>query len=88
MVVLDACFSGEATVGKVLSTVVDFTKTAILTSSSFDEYSYPITIKSVKQSAFSHYFLEALQPGSADVHDGLTTLGDVHIFITRKLNDL
>src|SRR6202023_1401724 len=68
IVVLDACFSGTATVGKVLTSVDDFTKTAILTSSSFDEFSYPITVKSIKQSAFTSFFLEALRSGG-DVRD-------------------
>ena len=49
IVVLDACFSGTATVGRLLTTVDDFRRTAILTSSSYDEYSYPITVNAKQQ---------------------------------------
>jgi hypothetical protein len=87
VVVLDACFSGTATVGRLLTSVDDFKKTAILTSSSLDEFSYPITVNSVKESAFTHYFLQALQ-SSGDVHDGLTYLSDVHAAVSLKLHNL
>jgi hypothetical protein len=87
IVILDACFSGTASVGKLLTGVDEFKRTAILTSSSADEYSYPIKIGPTKESAFTHYFLEALRSGG-DVHDGLTLLGDAHANLVVKLYDL
>lgn len=84
IMVLDACFSGTAAVAKLFDNVNEFSKTAILTSSSVEEFSYPITVETKRQSAFTHFFLRALQTGG-DVNDGIVTLGDAHLAVTANL---
>lgn len=87
VVVLDACYSGIATTTSMFASVEESQRTAIITSSDFDEYSYPITVDGKEQSAFTHYFIEGLVQGG-DVRDGLTTVGDVYTHVRASLNGL
>ena len=92
VLVLDCCFSGAFTKGLTIKDdgSVDIRAQlggkgrAIFTSSNSIEYSFQQG--SLKLSVYTHFFVEGLEKGAADLDsDGLISADEMHIYVSKKV---
>ena len=90
VLIMDACFSGQAIMSRALSLDLLGAKTVLFTSSSETQeaYSVDIPLGENQMSAFTYSLLQALGPewsGADENEDGILQFGEVRKFATVKL---